>query len=169
MKSTGKRFEENFRKSIPKGVFYYRFRDNNNTWSRGDNVRFATSNIADCLLFDGDYLYLLELKSCKGKSLPFNNVIGNKTKLKQIDDLLTANQHKNTICGLVIEFSDLDECYFIEISRFKAFLDKSKRKSLPIDYLRRNGIKIGVEKKKTNRRFDIVQFVKDMGEIEYEQ
>lgn len=161
MKSTGKRFEENFKKSIPKEIFYYRFHDSAGTWGGNDNLRFTPSNIADCLLFDGKSLFLLELKSCKGKSLPFNNIIGNKTKEKQINDLIEANEYTNIICGLVVEFSDVDEVYFIEISQFKTLSETTNRKSVPIGYCRENGLKIGVEKKKVNIRLDINKFLKD--------
>ena len=88
---------------------------------------------------------------------PFNNI-----KKHQIDDLLWASEYANTICGLVVEFSDLTECYFIEIGRFKAFYDSTNRKSIPIDYLRKNGIKIGTEKKKINSKFDVKKFINDV-------
>ena len=155
--NSGKRFEQNWKNSIPKDIFYYRFRDGSSSWGGNDKVRFQQTNICDCLMFDGDYLYLLELKSTKGKSLPFNNI-----KKHQIDDLLWASEYANTICGLVIEFSDLTGCYFIEIGRFKAFYDSTNRKSIPIDYLRKNGIKIGIEKKKINSKFDVKKFINDV-------
>lgn len=155
--NSGKRFEQNWKNSIPKDIFYYRFRDGSSSWGGNDKVRFQQTNICDCLMFDGDYLYLLELKSTKGKSLPFNNI-----KKHQIDDLLWASEYANTICGLVVEFSDLTGCYFIEIGRFKAFYDSTNRKSIPIDYLRKNGIKIGIEKKKINSKFDVKKFINDV-------
>lgn len=159
--NSGKRFEQNWKKSIPKDIFYYRFRDGSSSWGGNDKVRFQQTNICDCLMFDGDYLYLLELKSTKGKSLPFNNI-----KEHQIKDLLYASEYANTICGLVIEFSKLSECYFAEISQFKKFYDSANRKSISIDYLRKNGIKIGVEKKKINSKFDIKNFIKEVVEKE---
>lgn len=155
--NSGKRFEQNWKNSIPKDIFYYRFRDGSSSWGGNDKVRFQQTNICDCLMFDGDYLYLLELKSTKGKSLPFNNI-----KKHQIDDLLWASEYANTICGLVVEFSDLTGCYFIEIGRFKAFYDSTNRKSIPIDYLRKNGIKICIEKKKINSKFDVKKFINDV-------
>ena len=108
-------------------------------------------------MFDGDYLYLLELKSTKGKSLPFSNI-----KKHQINDLLWASEYANTICGLVIEFSELKECYFVEISQFKKFYDSANRKSIPINYLHENGIKISVENKKINSKFNVEKFINDV-------
>lgn len=159
MKNLGKRFEENFKRSIPKGIFYYRLKDNSNTWSNGDKTRFTPTNICDSIMFDGFYLYMLELKSTKGKSLPYSNI-----REHQINDLLWCDTYENVISGLVIEFSDYNECYFIEISRFKVFKDSSDRKSLPIEFCKNNGIKIDVEKLKTNSRFNIERFIHECAE-----
>lgn len=155
----GKRFEQNFKRSVPDNIFYYRFRDGSSSWGGNDKVRFQQTNICDSLMYDGKYLYLLELKSTKEKSLPFNNI-----KQHQIKDLLKASIYKNTICGLVIEFSELLECYFIEISQFKEFYNKTNRKSIPVDYLREKGIKIEIKKLKVNNRFNISKFVKEVSE-----
>lgn len=157
MKTSGKRFEENWKKSIPKNTFYYRLRDGSSSWGGNDKVRFQQENICDSIMFDGDYLYTLELKSTKGKSLPYTNI-----KDHQIIDLLWCSEFANVIAGFVIEFADLNECYFIEINDFKLYKDKNNRKSLPIDYCRKNGLKIGVEKLKINRKFDVKQFLNDI-------
>lgn len=152
----GKRFERNWKNSIPKDIFFYRLRDGSSSWGGNKNVRFQVENICDSIMFDGDYLYTLELKSTKGKSLPFNNI-----KKHQINDLLWCSSYPNVIAGFVIEFSELSECYFIEINRFKAFYDTTNRKSLPLKFCQENGIKIGVKKKKVNSRFDIYKFIDD--------
>lgn len=154
MKTTGKRFEENFKKSIPKNIFYYRLKDNSNIWSKGTKTRFTPNNICDCFLFDGDYLYLLELKSTKGKSLPFHNI-----KKHQIDDLMWASNYANVVSGFLIDFSELDECYFIEISCFYEFYTTTKRKSLGIDFCRNNGIKIGVNRLKINKKYNVKEMI----------
>lgn len=155
MKSTGKRFEENFKKSIPKEVLYYRFKDSTNNWGKNSNkIRFTSSNIADCMVYDGKLLFILELKSTKGKSLPISNV-----REHQIADLVWASAYKNVLSGFVIEFSDVNEVYFIDIKSFIIFFTKNKRKSLPIDYCAEKGTKIGVKKLRTNSRYDIEGFL----------
>lgn len=152
--NSGKRFENNFKNSVPKDIFYYRFRDGSSSWGGNEKVRFQQTNICDCMLFDGKVLYLLELKSTKQKSLPFNNI-----KKHQIEDLLKAKKYSQIICGLIIEFSGLNECYFVEIEQFKGFYDNADRKSLPIDYCRKNGIKIDLEMKKINKKLDIKSMI----------
>lgn len=153
MKKNGKRFENNFKRSIPKNIFFYRFRDGSSSWGGNEKVRFQQANICDCMMFDGYILYLLELKSTKGKSLPLNNI-----KQHQITDLLDASKYLNVVCGFVIEFSELNECYFLEIRRFLEFLEETDRKSIPLVFLQNKGIKIGVEKKKINSKFNIEKF-----------
>ena len=158
--NSGKRFEMCWKNSIPKDIFYYRLRDGSSSWDKGSKTRFQQTNICDCLIFDGDNLYTLELKSTKGKSLPFTNI-----KEHQITDLLWCSDFANIISGFVIEFADLDECYFIEISRFKRFYDTTERKSIPIDFCRENGLKIDVMKLKINRKFDVEKFL--LESVEY--
>ena len=156
MKKSGKRFEENWRESIPEDIFYYRLKDNSNNWSNSNKTRFTPSNICDCIVFDGDYLYTLELKSTKGKSLPYGNI-----KQHQIDDLKWCSEFAGVISGFVIEFDSLNECYFVEISLFEQFKETNQRKSLPIDFCRKNGLKIEIEKLRVNRRFDVAKFLRD--------
>jgi len=154
MEKNGKKFENNFKKSVPENIFFYRFRDGSSSWGGNDKVRFQQTNICDCMMFDGYILYLLELKSTKGKSLPLKNI-----KQHQITDLLDKSKYLNVVCGFVIEFSELNECYFLEIKRFLEFLEQNDRKSIPIDFLRNKGIRIAIEKKKINNKFNIEKFV----------
>ena len=155
--NNGKRFEQNFKNSIPRGIFYYRLRDGSSSWGGNEKVRFQQENICDSIMYDGDYLYTLELKSTKGKSLPYTNI-----KQHQIEVLLWCSKFANVISGFIVEFSDLDECYFIEINDFKEFYDSNSRKSLPYEFCFKNGIKIGVKKLRINRKFDIDNFIKDV-------
>ena len=115
-----------------------------------EKTRFQAKNICDFMLYKKPYLFLLELKSTKTKSLPNSNV-----RKHQIEELLEASKYDGVICGLVIEFSTHNTAYFIEINRYKSFLETNSRKSLPIDYLSKNGIKIQMTRKKINSNFDI--------------
>lgn len=147
---TGKCYENCFRKSIPEGVFFYRFRDGTSSWDNGSNTRFQAFNIADCELFYNNKLFILELKTTKGKSLPYKNI-----RKSQIEELTKASMYKNIICGLVIDFSELNECYFIKINQFNEFINTSERASIPIDYLRNNAVKVGVRLLRTNKRYNV--------------
>ena len=66
MKNLGKMFEENFRKSVPESVFFYRFRDSGSSFYGGNtHLRFSSSNIADNMLFLMVACFLMNLKAIK--------------------------------------------------------------------------------------------------------
>lgn len=161
MANLGKVFEENWKKSVPNEIFYYRFRDSGSTFYGGnDKLRFSASNIADCLLYDScSGLHLVELKHHKGKSIPISCIMGNKTKEKQIDDLYKANQHVGVYSTIVVFFGDVERCFSISINDFIDFVKKGERKSLPIEYFEENGVEIGVTKLRTNYRYNISKWL----------
>ena len=156
--NNGKRFEDNFRKSIPDNVFYYRFRDGTSSWDKSANTRFQAKNICDCMLYNGKYLYLLELKSTKGKSIPLSNIRQN-----HVDDLIKANRHDNVLAGLVVEFSELGQVYWMPIDLVKNWFYESERKSIPLaSFQNEPCIKIPGKKLKVNYRYNIEQFIKEV-------
>lgn len=160
MTNTGKKFEENWKASVPENMFYYRFRDSATSWSNNGMTRFTISNIADCLIYDCfSGLHLIELKSIKGKAIPLAKIIGNKTKEKQIKDLTEANKCVGVHSTLVVFFSDLERCFSLDIECFNEFTKKEDRKSIPYSYFEENGIEISVKKLKTNYRFDIENWI----------
>lgn len=155
--NVGKRFEKNFKDSVPKDIFVYRLKDGSAAWDNGDKTRFQATNICDFMLYKKPYIFLLELKSTKNKNLPFSNI-----KEHQRKELLKASNYNGVICGLLIEFSSLNAVYFIEISRFQKFFNSTSRKSLPIDYVIKNGIKIDLEMKRINYKMNIEKMIKDI-------
>ena len=148
--NSGKRFENNFKKSIPKDVYVYRFKDGSASWGGNEKVRFQAKNICDFMLYKKPYLFLFELKSTKGKSLPNTNI-----KKHQLEDLLIASKYKGTVCGLLIEFSDYNTVYFIEINEYDKFIKCNIRKSIPVEYLKEKGIEVETTKKKVNIKLNI--------------
>lgn len=64
-----KRFEEDFSKSMPDNFFSYRLKDCW-WWSNASNTRFTSSNLCDFIVHNEQYLWLVELKSTKQKSIP---------------------------------------------------------------------------------------------------
>ena len=161
MKNLGKVFEENWRKSIPEDIFYYRFRDSSGAWSGNNQLRFTPSNIADNMIFYDFKLFLIELKSHKGKSIPLDKIIGNKTKEKQIKDLTEANKFDGIYSSIIVFFSDLEKCYELPIDEFNEFLEKEDRKSIPVEYFQQRGFEIEAQKLKTNYRFNVVKWLKE--------
>ena len=160
-KNNGKSFENWWKSSVPDNVFFYRFRDSSGAWGGNNQLRFTPSNIADNLLFFNGCLFLNELKSHKGKSIPLDKIIGNKTKEKQIDDLYEANQFYNIFCNIIVFFSDEERCFALDIENFLFFMQDNDRKSIPIEYFESLGREIKVKKLRNNYRFDIKEWLGD--------
>jgi len=79
--NAGKQFEKDFKASVLDDQFYLRLKDAGG-WSKSADLRFTPSQLCDCLLFTRGTLYLLELKSHTGRSIP-------ASCLKQTDALAT--------------------------------------------------------------------------------
>ena len=145
--NNGKRFEQNFKSSVPNDVFCYRFKDGtaNFMGARNANVRFQAYNMCDFLLYNGNKLFLLELKAHKGKSLPISCIRKN-----QIEELSKASLFTNIVAGVLVYFVDVEEVYFLSIDILNYFLCTEKRKSIPLDFFKKEGKRIPCNKKEIN-------------------
>lgn len=154
--NAGKVFETNFKVSIPEDMFYYRFRDGTGGFDgqKNENVRFQHSNICDCMIFTYGKLFLLELKSHKGKSLPFKAIREN-----QIKELKKADEYNDIIAGLVVNFRDIEKTYFVDIKNVLDYMKETDRKSLPLEFFILEGIEIESKKIRVNYRYDIKTFI----------
>lgn len=158
MKNRGKVFEECFKKSIPADILYERFKDGTSSWNMSDaNVRFQAKNVCDCFLFDGSFLLYLELKSHKGKSIPLNCIRDNQQL-----ELPKRQNYRNVISGLLVEFSDLERVFYLNIDEFITFKETSDRKSIPLEYFVDYGIEVEVSKLRTNYRYNVAKMYDDI-------
>ena len=157
--NNGKRFEQNFRKSIPDSpnIYYYRLKDGTASWSNDSKTRFQSNNIADSFLFCYGKLLILELKAHKGKSIPLNCIRKN-----QVDGMTEASCKQNVLPFLVVYFSDVERCFALPIQGYNLFVASFNRKSIPLDYFVTNGIEINVEKLRSNYRYDIETFLDEI-------
>lgn len=118
-------------------------------------------NPYDSLMFKNGYLLPTELKSTKGKSLPFKNI-----KQHQIDSLIESNTYNESIIpGFLVNFSDLDISFFIHIESFVEYQKlgangntkingiKINEKSLSLDYCEAHGIELVGVKKRVKMRW----------------
>ena len=108
------------------------------------------------MLYDGQYLYLLELKSHKGSSLPLSTIREN-----QIKSLIATEKYANIIAGLIVNFADKEECYFMPIKMAFKWFYQTNRKSIPIVEFRDNCIQIDGYKKKVNYKYDVEKFINE--------
>ncbi|NEZ47822.1 hypothetical protein FDF74_11580 [Clostridium niameyense] len=148
-KNQGKRFEEDFKSSMPDYCWAYRLRDSAGTWQGGENTRFTPSNICDFIVLANKNMYLLELKTIEGTSLPFSCIRENQVKeLSKIDK-------SNIKPVFVINFRKRERTYMVAAKKVKEFIDKAERKSIPIAWCKENGIEIEGIKKRTRFRYKL--------------
>lgn len=155
--NAGKKFEQIFKKSIPNdsNVYYYRLKDGTASWNTNqDNVRFQSSNIADSFLFAYGKLFIIELKSHKGKSIPLNCI-----RNSQVNGLLEASLKNDVLPFIIIYFSDVQQCFALSIENYQLFTHSFDRKSIPISFCQSNGIPIKVIPKRTSFSLDIESFI----------
>lgn len=154
-KNPGKCFENDFKVSVPDDAYYLRLNDAGG-WSNAENTRFTPSNVCDCIIYDRFNMFMIEFKSHRGKSIPFSCI-----REKQLQGLAKARE-KGVIAGFIINFRDLAETYFIYVEDVHFIMSKEERKSIPIDYVRTVGIKVGQEKKRTRCRYDVKSMLVDV-------
>ena len=75
----GKRFERDFKASVPADAWCYRLRDSPISYyggSEAEGIRFAQDNICDFFLYRQPTLYLLELKTVGTRSAALASLFG---------------------------------------------------------------------------------------------
>ncbi|NMW84755.1 hypothetical protein HKO22_03220 [Peptoniphilus sp. AGMB00490] len=151
-KNEGKKFEEDFRNSIPEDVFCYRIKDSS-------NFNQTTKNMCDLILFQSPYLFLLELKSTKQNQISTDEKI---IKQHQIDRLYDAQQKcNNIVAGFVLNYRGrelktkivLPETYFIPIEEMRKIYYKEKK--IHKDQAREIGITIPYRKRITRFEYSV--------------
>lgn len=143
---------------MPDTCWLYRLRDNAASFGGGNNTRFASENICDYLCLDDKTktLYLWELKSTQGTSLPLSMIRENQIKM-----LKDASAH-NLIAGFICNFRNKNnETFFIEIGNFCDMMENINKKSFNTKDLQENGaICIDSAKKRTRYTYDIDGLIK---------
>lgn len=168
-KNIGKVFEENWKKSVPNNVFYYRPPDSAQSFGQNQNLRFSAKSPCDCFMFTGDFLYALELKSVGTKSISFEKVKTDKGVIHkhQIDNLYKFSSYNNIISGFIFDFRLSNKTYFCIIDDFIKMICNLDKKSFNEHDLFEwcNPIEIKKKKLRVNYRYDIEKFIKNTGEI----
>lgn len=147
----GKQFEKDLIGSVPDTWFKYRLNDSSASWQGGDAARFTPSNICDFIVYNGN-LWLLELKSHKGKSIPLSCI-----RPKQLEGLVKATT-KSVKAGFVINFREYEETYFVYAEALDYFVKMETRKSIPLSWVKEFGILIPQVKKRVRFNY-ILEFM----------
>lgn len=175
--NSGKRFEDNFKKSVPNYCFCNRLKDSSQSFIDSGLSSFSWQNPCDFFLFDTKHriFYAIELKSSKQKYITFENIDEEKPKPKmihknQILSLIEIGKYENIITGFFFNFRDeennMERTYFQNIDMFmKMYRNIGKWSFNEIDLLLYGGIKINGEKLKVNYRWNLDEFLKFQSNI----
>ena len=155
----GKRFEEDFIKSVPDRCDITRLKDAGG-WSKASNTRFTSSNPCDFIVFSkqfaGDFdglMYKLELKSVMGKALPYSNI-----KDHQLDSLCESAQ-KGVRAVFIVNFRSTNETFMIHAETMKRHIEakipRSNKKSLSLEDARKYGTLIPQTLIRVRWRYDL--------------
>jgi len=160
--NNGKRFEYNFKKSIPQEIFCLRLKDGTAGWGEGENTRFQHYNPCDFLLHHKGFLFLLELKSHKGKSIPFNCI--RETQLRELNKV--SENFRTELAFICFHFSDLEETYLVNIADVYIYIQQNlksnERKSFPIAWISEVGYYVPAKKKKVNYTYDVLNAINNI-------
>ncbi len=151
----GKKFEQDFQNSVPTGFYYYRLRDAAG-WRVGTDTRFTVSNDYDMFMFALGFLFAIELKTVKGKSISFKSLNPNQEM-----GLMKAAAHEGVQSGVLVFLRASDEIFWVPIWEWVSAKARLERKSLGLDELRDIGIAVSFRRPRTRIRVDVYKFVVD--------
>ena len=118
------------------------------------------------MMFNGSHFFCLELKSVAGKSISFERDKKDKGVIHyhQIEYLKNCSKYKNMIPGLVIDFRDTGNTWFLHINQWDKLVESITKKSFNESDLLSYSHPILISKKKlkVNYRYDVNKFLQDV-------
>lgn len=148
--NNGHIFEQEFKKSVPENVYIKKLKVS------GMNYK-GNGNEGDFLVYQYPQLYIFELKSHKGKSIPFD-----KLRINQIQGLDKLQNIPGVITGFIFNFRDLEKTYFIKVNDIIEYMLSGERKSFPIEWVESIGIKIEHKKARTRYTYNILKLLSEL-------
>ena len=156
----GKKFENDFKASVPSTCWIYRLRDNASSFAGGTNTRFTSSNICDYIMHDDNTrtLFLIECKSTKSTSISLTML-----RQSQIDSLKEVSKHM-LVAGMIVNFrNENNDTFFITIDEYLDMMESIKKKSFNIKDLESIGAtRIHSEKKRTRYKYDVQGMINEL-------
>jgi penicillin-binding protein-related factor A (putative recombinase) len=148
----GKRFEEDFARSVPEGVYFYRLKDAGG-WATSGELRFTPKNDYDHLLYRAPWLFTLELKSVADSRWSFQSLRSN-----QEAGLLRAAKCK-AVSGVLLNFRREERTFFIDICALVTAREAIGKKSLNVADAEKIGLEVEGTKLHTRYRYDVRSFI----------
>lgn len=143
----------------------YRPPDHAQSFNKSSNLRFSPKSPCDYIMFDGNYLFFLELKSVAKKSISFERNEKEKGVIHfhQIESLKKFSHFENVIAGLLIDFRGTGNTWFLSITEWDGLINSVTKKSFTENDLLSYSHPLLISKKKLkiNYRYDVDQFIND--------
>ena len=164
-KSARNKFETNFKQSaIKQGVYIYKIKDMfvppECRVCKKSSMKIGPNEF-DFIMYKHPYLFTLELKSTKQKSIQITEKI---IKEHQINALKKSTKYEGVIAGFVFNFLNYDnQTFFVHINDFVWLLEE-KKKSISLNFCQKVGTRINNKLLSVNYEYDIVEFVQSVGE-----
>lgn len=149
-KNSGHIFEQEFKKSIPEGVYCKKLA------VAGSNYR-GSGNEGDFLVYKYPRLYVFELKSHKGKSVPFSKIRENQLKGLELVRYIPGIES-----GIIFNLRDLEATYYVPIREVLEYIASGDRKSFPIEWMELKGIRLEQRKARTRYTYNILKLLSDI-------
>ena len=131
------------------------------------NLRFSHRSPCDYMMFDGEILYTLELKSFDG-SCSFERTKDEKGIIHwyQVDSLKKFATYKNVCSGFILDFRKTNHTYFLNINEWDNLANSLDKKSFNESDMKTycNPLLINKKRLKINYRYDIDKFLRDVKE-----
>lgn len=153
---------------MPDNIWYYRPPDSAQGFDIGSSskLRFSKHSPCDCMMFNGETLFCIELKTVAGKSISFERSNTDKGVIHhyQIESLKKFSTYRNVVSGILIDFRESNNTYFLIIDDWDKLVNAVDKKSFNESDLLKyvNPILIEKKKLKVNYKYNIEKFIKEL-------
>ena len=166
MKNAGKKFEEDFQKSASMVMNIDRLKDPPQSFNSGcqgcpkQKTWFSPRNLCDFIGFSHPFQFYFELKSHKGKSVPFS-VIVTKEKDTRLEEMVQKEIDWYGVFAYVIfNWRDCgNNTYAVPAIRVLDFINHAERKSIPYDWTEQNGTRLEHKLKRVRYSYDVEKWL----------
>ncbi len=179
MAGEGKRFERLFKESATKqGILCVRFNDSDMSYNPNKELRsrFTAHNPADFFIYKYPYIFFLEMKSTRYKSMSFEREEDDNgmIHLTQIRSLSNIILYEPVRAGFVFNFRIEDdyepyseETFYMSIQNFNTFYCSTDKKSInKKDILSNGGFLVDAKKKRKLYDYDVNMMLLEINERE---